>query len=396
MKRLLAGTALAGALVTGVACAEGRLTGLVGVEGRYFFETAQGDRLPPTNLSVFGELEYYRALDSGSGNLAITPFVRFDEHDTERTHVDLRELLWLRTGGTWELRAGISRVFWGVTESRHLVDIINQTDAVESVDGEQKLGQPMVRLSLFSGWGTLDFYVLPYFRERVFPGEDGRPGVRLPVDTDKPRYASRQKQRHVDAAVRWSHFIGDWDFGLAHFTGTNREPRLVPDARDGRLVLVPYYDLVDRTSLDAQFTRDGWLWKLEALHQSGGPETFNAAVAGFEYTFLGVAGRATDIGLLAEYLHDGRGSGAESPYQNDIFIGLRWQLNDRQSTEALIGAIQDLDGGGHAVQLKASRRVGQQFTASLEAWAIGDTTDDPALRGLRRDGFLQLRVIWFF
>jgi hypothetical protein len=31
----------------------------------------------------------------------------------------------------------------------HLVDIINQTDGVESIDGEDKLGQSMMAFSLF-------------------------------------------------------------------------------------------------------------------------------------------------------------------------------------------------------------------------------------------------------
>ena len=71
-------------------------------------------------------------------------------------------------------------MFWGVTELRHLVDIINQTDLVENLDGEQKLGQPMVQLTLLKDWGTLDFFAMPYFRERTFTGPDGRPRPRSP------------------------------------------------------------------------------------------------------------------------------------------------------------------------------------------------------------------------
>jgi len=54
--------------------------------------------------------------------------------------------------------------FWGVTEFQHLVDIINQTDLVENIDTEDKLGQPMINLALINDWGTVDLFIMPYFR----------------------------------------------------------------------------------------------------------------------------------------------------------------------------------------------------------------------------------------
>ena len=77
--------------------------------------------------------------------------------------------------GDWELRLGIGKVFWGVTESRHLVDTINQSDGVEDIDGEAKLAQPMATLSWIRDWGVVELLVLPYFRERTFAGVEGRP-----------------------------------------------------------------------------------------------------------------------------------------------------------------------------------------------------------------------------
>ncbi len=72
----------------------------------------------------------------------------------QSTHWDIRELSWIHVGNGWESRVGIRKVFWGVTEGRHLVDIINQTDQVDQVDGEEKLGQPMINLSTVRDWGS--------------------------------------------------------------------------------------------------------------------------------------------------------------------------------------------------------------------------------------------------
>ena len=75
----------------------------------------------------------------------------------------MRELYWRGVFGDLEVKAGAVKVFWGVTESQHLVDVINQADLVENIDSEDKLGQPMINLSWGKDWGTLELFVLPYY-----------------------------------------------------------------------------------------------------------------------------------------------------------------------------------------------------------------------------------------
>jgi hypothetical protein len=74
------------------------------------------------------------------------PFFRVDQRDSNRTHFDLRELNWLAVIGALEFLLGVSKVFWGVTEFVHLVDIVKPGRRGENIDGEEKLGQPMAKL----------------------------------------------------------------------------------------------------------------------------------------------------------------------------------------------------------------------------------------------------------
>ncbi|MGB5339328.1 MAG: hypothetical protein WBO06_09565, partial [Gammaproteobacteria bacterium] len=288
VSRLLAVAVLACSLLLPARLAAGEWSGYLGVEARLF----QHDPVAPAqhdhfNLSLVTEPEFYSEWDNGRQSFTFQPFLRLDQHDSARTHGDIRELLWQKAGQSWELSAGISKVFWGVAESQHLVDIINQTDLVEDIDQEDKLGQPLVNLALIRDWGTIDLYVLPGFRERTFPGRDGRLRSIPRVDTDHPLYASAAEDRHIDFAIRWSHYIGDWDFGLAHFSGTSREPRLLPGlTAGGEAVLIPLYETIDQTSLDLQATLGDWLWKLEWLTRSGQGDRYSAAVGGFEYTWV--------------------------------------------------------------------------------------------------------------
>ena len=48
-------------------------------------------------------------------------------------------------------------------------------------------------------------------------------------------------------------------------------------------------------------------------------------------------------GILMEYQYDEREDNFFAPAQNDLMVGLRWVLNDQDSTEVLFGVVQDLE-----------------------------------------------------
>jgi hypothetical protein len=380
----------------------GEWSGDLSFEATAFPHDAVDPRQGDEQLSLAFEPEWYADWNDGRDRLQLTVFGRFDSLDDERTHADLRELYWRRTFESAELRLGVRKVYWGVTESQHLVDVINQTDLVENVDGEDKLGQPMANLALIKDWGTLDLFVLPYFRERTFAGADGRLRAMPRVEPELTSYESSDEERHVDLAVRWQRTFGAWDVGLAHFDGTAREPVFSPaiwppPCLSCEVVLAPRYLQMRQTSLDAQATLDAWLWKLELVTRDWAPGRYTATTFGFERTLYGLFGSAADLGLIAEYLFDDRpDTELTTPFQDDAFLGARLAMNDEQSTELLAGLIQDLDGGGRFVSVEASRRLGQSFKLSLEARAILDAQPDELLYGLRNDDYVKLELGWYF
>ncbi|MBN4071935.1 hypothetical protein JYT83_00805 [bacterium AH-315-F18] len=352
------------------------------------------------STSLAFQPEFEHIFESSGDAIVLKAFGRLDEADHRRSHADLREAYWEHVGDTWDVQLGVNKVFWGVTESVHLVDIINQTDGLEHPDGEDKLGQPMIRL----GWqdlpgdaGSLEAFVLPGVRTRSFPGARGRLRSIPRVDTHGAIFESSRRRRHVDAALRWSHTLDEFDIGLAHFAGTARAPRFIPGIRpSGEVVLRPLYDQIAQTSLDVQWTQEGWLLKLEALHHDGRDQYYNAAVAGFEYTLVGLADTDMDLGLLGEYLFDDRGDKAPGPFEDDIFVGGRLVLNDVASTEVLLGLIQDMEGEGLTAFIEASRRLGEAYTVEVQAYAARDTPPASPLAVFRRDGFVQISLSWHF
>lgn len=372
-------------------------TGKVTLEGRAFFDDgAYPEQSQNSNLSVTIEPDLYWETDDRNHTFYFKPFLRLDQHDDERTHADIRELSWTYYQGDWELRAGLRKVFWGVTEFQHLVDVINQTDGVEDIDNEEKLGQPMINLSLVRDWGIVDLYLLPGFRERTFAGADGRLRGPLVVATNEAEYESGADDHHTDVAVRWSHTIDAYDIGAHIFHGTNRDPILSPLVINGQTVLVPYYEQMTQFGVDLQATLDSWLWKAEVLWRDTDREDYWATQAGFEYTFYGVNESDADLGVLLEYGWDERGSDATSPFQNDLSLGARLTLNDAQSSELLAGIIYDLDYDSTTFQIEASRRLGAQWKVSLDLryFDANDTRD--LLTAFNDDSHIQLTIERYF
>jgi hypothetical protein len=226
-------------------------SGYIASESRIFPESPLDSKQHGSSLSFTIKPEFYFDWNNGYQSFLFVPFLMLDQFDEERTHWDSRKLYWSYVADQFELRVGIRQVFWGVTESQHLVDIINQTDFVENIDGEQKLGQPMFNFVWIQDWGTIDLFILTGFRERYFPGRKGRLRFPIRVDTNYPLYESKTEKKHIDLAVRRTHTLGSFDIGISRFYGTNREPRFLTGfSSESNPKLIPFYDIIHQTGLD--------------------------------------------------------------------------------------------------------------------------------------------------
>jgi hypothetical protein len=375
------------------------IRGTIGVEARAFTTrpsyAGQDEALVQPSLMVTAKASW--TSPNKSVVIDVSPFLRLDETDPERTHGDLREAavnFYVRNA---ELRLGVSKVFWGVTESRHLVDIVNQTDLVEDPDGEEKLGQPMLLLR-----GRLDdveatVIVLPVFRPRTFPGANGRLRPALPIDTDNETYEAASGDRRTDIAARLKARIDDLDIGFSYFNGTSREPRF--EVAGG--TLVPAYDVIDQIGLDVQATLDATLLKLEAItrdgHQGPGARRFSAVVAGLEHTLSQFADTAWDVGLVLEFAWDDRPASAPPTiFDKDLFVGARFAFNDEGDGYALVGALIDVDKDSIYATIEASRRIEEALRLEIEGAFVLRAGDlDAVLRQFRDDSFVTVRLLYF-
>ncbi|MEM6726114.1 MAG: hypothetical protein AAF598_18875 [Bacteroidota bacterium] len=337
--------------------------------------------------------EFFLEWEDGAQQFRFKGFLRYDVQDNERTHWDLRELYWLINRNQFEFSVGLKKIFWGVTESVHLVDIINQTDAVESFDGEQKLGQPMVHASYVSKIGIWDVFAMPYARKRQFPGREGRLRTPVLLDPSDAIFDHDAEEFFPSTAIRWSNSMGPFDVGVSQFYGTAREPffQFTPDGNIREL-----YPIIYQAGLDVLAITGPAIWKLETIVRTQELQDFAAVAAGVEYTIGNIRGSGIDLGIIGEYLYDSRGDLAFTSLDNDWFTGFRLAFNDVSSTEILFGGIVDLARGSQLYSVEASRRFGSSWKMELEVRIIGQTDPDEFLEFFRQDSFAQFRVIRFF
>ena len=413
------------------------LSGRVSLEGRAFSQTGIDASQRSYTTGFVVEPKLYLE-DIGGSSFTLLPFFRYDSVDSVRTHWDLREAYALLYGelgeGEWEVRLGVDRVFWGVAESQHLVDIINQIDFLEHPNGEVKYGQSMVHVTWTGDWGALEFFGLPYHRPRIYPGRGGRLRFAGLVDRERVEYESGSEEWHPDFAARYSRSFGLLDIGMSVFNGTSREATLVcaPPACGGSAfpyVFIPYYSQIRQFGLDAQLTLDSWLLKFEAIHRSGErnplgreeeirtalvqgrgfegilgqyrEEEYVAAVMGGEYTFYSVFDSTADVGLLAEWNYDERGRRALPRRQpmtldNDFFIGARLAFNDVQNTEIAAAFLTDASRETRTLAVEFDRRLFDQWSLHVESNTILSIDPLDVQYVGRRDGFYEFHLEYNF
>lgn len=374
------------------------------LDTRVFQETSSSE-VTRDDVSLAAELEYRSAEEIAGGDLRAKGFFRWDERDSHLTHGDLRELSWHGTTGHLEFVFGVDRLFWGVTEFDHLIDIVNQTDWVEDPRGGIKLGQLMAATTLHAPLGAFQLVLLPGFRKRTFPDVMGRLQTFPSTDPDKASFEARNGSEHLDWVGRWSYTGSGWDLGMYHFEGTSRSPRFLLDvvapnvpysANGPPFVLIPRYDIISQDALDAQVAGGPWLWKLEAFRQRDEGRVYAGATGGFEYTLTGVGGSRADCGLVTELIRDHRPGGAAGFLQDELALGLRLSANDEPGTEAVLGWITSLHDRRQVWVADASRRIGNAWKLTLKGRGFRHVHPSDVLYGSRDDSYWQIGMTRYF
>lgn len=370
-----------------------KMSGYAGAVGRFYADTSGQDR---ESDRVAFRLEPEWTWSDSRYRLVVAPRLFIDGRDSGRSRSDLVEL---HGGVRWDanqIKLGISRVFWGVTESRHLVDIINPPDLALHYSGdEQRLPTAMLQVSRTTDFGQVEIFGLPWERDPRYPGKLGRPNTELPVSGEvvhpdglPPAFASR-----------WAWSQGNFDSHVYYFRGLDRESVLTPRLQTFAppIALEASRKLIRQWGWDLQMPLDNWLIKSEVIYRSGYSRSFAAAVLGAEYAMNGFMGSVADVAVMAEYQADPRPADAPlAPMNHAWFGGVRVALNDPASSEFKLGLLRDVATPAYIWRGDFSRRLQEHWTLSGSFNLFRKVAAEQALRGYAADSYLELLLKYHF
>ena len=349
--------------------------------GAYFPDATNGQQENYISyLQIYPDL----ALDYDDTWVAvIAPRLRLGLNDSEYNLVSLQDVYAEFVSDYLEVRAGFQTQFWGAVESWNIVDIFNQKDyRVDFFDPRRnKIGQSAVRMRGILGEHTLDLIYFPYFRVANLPNAvnpynpfSGELNVQ-----GNPIFTNGAEKTRPNFAARWEGTIGTADLGAYYFNGYERFP--VINAVPGVGIAQTLYYEIQQLSADVTWNLGNWLLKGEYLYLNTGtagsfftqsilfdgsiverdivPDSYTALVAGFEYTFYRLFSE-NDFGVLLEYLYNDSPQDFQAPafrpFENDIFVGFRWNRNTLGDGELLAGLIHDLSNSTRLWRVEYAER----------------------------------------
>ena len=366
-----------------------KLSGFTELESRYFPKRGAY----PTQKNVFGSIAgQFESTWKIKSNLIFTGkiFGRVDFVDQERSHFDARELyLQYELNSKVELRIGFIKEYWGRVESNRLVDIVNQTDFLESGIGS-KLGQPAISLIKKSLKSRLAFFYFPLFRPRSFPGDKGR--LWVPQSSTREIYDTDYGKHYPGLALRYSFTRSSIDAGVFYFHGLSREPIF----KLTNSQIIPQYPRTNHIGIDFQLTMPSLLFKGELSHRNFHEiDPINSAVLGVEFS-PAIFNKSSSTDFLIEYNYDDRDDKTPSGLNHDLFLGTRYSFNDIKATSITGGVIIDTTYPSRVIKMNISRRVFKSSKITLESQAFWDLSENEFLFFVRNDSHILAKLQTFY
>jgi hypothetical protein len=265
------------------------------------------------------------------------------------------------TSPHWALLAGQLVENWSIVDTYNPADVVNRRDVERDLYDPKKLGEVVVRLRYFLPemgevrQPALALYVLPLHRQVPLPANDDR--FRFDVTGDNRGDLAHDgivPSFDLAYAARLSATVGSADVFLFYFGGPGRIPGFDVDVT-GRVT--PVYYRTDMVGGGLQWALGRWLLKLETAYtwarrdglprrfQGSVPDDYFQYVIGVDRTFTDVLGKS-EVTVTLEYAGEDRPdrttlSGLR-PYKSDVFLGVRWALNDMRRTELTASVATDV------------------------------------------------------
>lgn len=290
-----------------------------------------------------------------------------DTKEEQRDYIDFNELYFSKSFDDFDLYLGRKVIFLGSLEGLNIVDVFNRQNYQKDPLSKYKKGANSLSIKyFFEDDSNLDFHI-------KFLEDD----IRMP-SLDSPYYAfsSLNYSKKVDFAndneqpsflLNYSksiddEIIADTAFGVFYGYDEN-----ILYERKGNTIN-PFLFQSAKAFTHNTFILEDTMFKVEASYtkiledKEFDIKDFYSLGIGTEYTLENIY-KSHNLGLIGEYY---KSDGELSSFNNDLFLALRYSLNDKDSSEFLLAFVKDLEQSEKSAYLKYSGRLNEFLNISFD------------------------------
>lgn len=401
--------------------------------------------------SSAGSYPFFGLQLTGSGDLGAGR-VAFDlsglvDNENGRTYGNIGELYYYQSFGDADVLFGFDTENWSVVESRSIINVINPRNLADSPLQDELLGTPMVTGNYYSNVGTFTAHALVGFIEPNLGDERSRFRAPILPDYNNPVFEEGDG-RHFDIALRYTtNFnLGDGavDLSVNYFNGTNRTPVCTADGvtasscNDAVLAampplpgapgpgasndefwawmeanatdalvsgasavtvpgLRPLYQHIQQVGATLVYSRNDLQLRFEGFYRETKTHNMFASVVGGDYTWHDITPSGGSLSVALEYLYDNRDPEmGVSIFEDDVFLGVSYNFNNRLDTRANFGVFHDLSSQAQLYSLGVYSRINDNLGVTLNATKVHVTGWNDPLAYAKNDSFLELYLSAFF
>jgi hypothetical protein len=409
-------------------------TGMVSLENRYF---KNDDNLSTKDQGLAVASRLTLKSDFFGADFTASVKTRVDQLDLTRNISFIEELKLEKTFGDEDdyfFGLGFEKFNWRSTEVFSAVDIINSRNYDGALEDTEKFGELSVSFRKYFESSNLSIFLFPRTKENYIPGGASRLGVGVDIQdsyfVNDSETESDEKQTQF--AIKYDQFSnwGDWSlFFTQHFDRQtpifgNRNYIVDPTRTvcgieicplDGTFNTPYYYEVKDLGGY-VTIPWEKWIFKGEFLKRDFSEDTkigtftgedtqkdYQQLTTGFEYLYSFESGH--DLRIIGEY---SRTLGVDDAYsrrrfifQNDIYLGGQYLLNNSDDTTVDFGFIKDISSGVtesiYLFSYESRLNKGWKINASIRYIDAEKTTDYPqGLEIFEDDHQGQLSLSYYF
>lgn len=330
------------------------------------------------------------------GNLKFEGSAFVDTQDSDRDLIVLEDLYLKSTllKNRFTVKGGWQVFNWSNLEVFHPADIINSRNHDSDLENLQKMGELTLSLELPLYNGEASFFLWPRVESPKFPGNKSRLG--LGIDLANPMWVSENNASDGGWQTQFGFLlnqsIGEGDYSFYYVNHIDRSSPIVGNESytdlfgtfvpENNIVNIPYYFDVSKIGLSVQQVIGEFVLKLEAIdyNYSSSKKILTAlnetttelktaldhqkVAVGLEHNYYHTIG--VESTFLIEYIAilglDKLEKESLSPFQNDLFLGHRLNLNNTSDSEFFYGIIVDLERSHELFyNFRYSQRIWKSF-----------------------------------